>query len=61
MLYVLNFKKWVAHMSILFIWFFNAPNTEKKKAYIEFIEKKKAYLPDNLNDPELFEDLPSSF
>ena len=46
----------------LFIWVFNAPNIENKNAYIEFIKKTiKAYLTDNLNNPGLFEDLPSSF
>ena len=40
----------------LFIWIFNAPNTENEAAYIEFIEKTiNAQLPDQLSDPELFE------
>ena len=37
------------------IWILNAPNIENKVAYIEFIEKTNAQLPDHLNDPELFE------
>ena len=40
----------------LFIWIFNAPNTENEAAYIEFIEKTiNVQLPDHLSNPELFE------
>ena len=37
------------------IWILNAPNIENKAAYIKFIEKTIAQLPDYLNDPELFD------
>ena len=39
-----------------FIWIFNAPNFEKKAAYIVFIKKIiNVQLADHLNDPEVFE------
>ena len=56
MLFVLNFKKEVAHMVHSFIWIFNAPNIENEVVYIEFIGKTiNAQLPHHLNDPDLFE------
>ena len=38
------------------IWIFNTLNIQNESAYIEFIKKTiNAYLPDSLNDSELFE------
>ena len=54
MLFVLNFKKGAAHMSIHLYRF--SMHQINETAYVEFIEKTiSAQLPDHLNDPELFE------
>ena len=40
----------------LYIWIFKTLNIQNESAYIEFIKKTiNAYLPDSLNDSELFE------
>ena len=56
MLYVLKFKKGVAHISIRLYRFSMHQILKMKLARIEFIEKTvNAQLPDHLKDPELFE------
>ena len=55
-LYVLSFKKRVAHNVHSFKWVFSAPNIQNETAYIEFIEKAiNAQLPDHLEEPKIFE------
>ena len=56
MLYVLNFKKGVVHMSIPLYMDSQSTKYPNEAAYIKFSEQTiNAQLPDPLNDPELFE------